>query len=172
MKTIVTILSISFISMVISSASSAMASKIVKTCSFVVKMPENNSAVPTTYQIIQDGNNLIAKTTQLVNGKPADLPIEDVLMNDFSVRPGITTNTLNMNQAEQLIAGTDEFLKTPDVGAFFSVGVNLTLIRHARVYQIGKFTHMGGSAIIEARDENGKDLGSFVTGFMPFACEK
>jgi hypothetical protein len=29
---------------------------------------------------------------------------------------------------------------------------------------------MGGSAIIEARDENGKYLGSFVTGFMPFAC--
>ncbi len=44
-------------------------------------------------------------------------------------------------------------------------------IRSARLYKIGKFTPMGGTVIIEAKDKDKKELGSFVTGFMPFACE-
>jgi hypothetical protein len=67
---------------------------------------------------------------------------------------------------------TNDLLHDPEIGKYFSVGLDLTAIRHAVTYQVGDFTHMGGTVIIEAKDKNGKDLGSFVTGFLPFACKK
>lgn len=77
-----------------------------------------------------------------------------------------------MNQAESLIQGTEEYLNTPDFGNYFNVGFDLKSIRSARLYKIGKFTHMGGTVIIEAKDKDKKEMGSFVTGLMPFACEE
>jgi hypothetical protein len=150
----------------------ASAEEVVKTCDFVVKVPGQNQVGSTTYRIVQEGKVLSAKTTQTIDGKTSELPVETVLISEHSVRAHLTSKTPNMNQAEQLIAGTIEFLEDPELGKSFNVGVALQSIRHAKVYQIGKFTHMGGSAIIEARDENEKYLGSFVTGFMPFSCKQ
>ena len=153
-------------------ASVASAADVVTTCAFTIKIPENTKVVPTTYQIIKDGEKLTAITTQIVDGTSLKLPEESVEVADYAVRSDLKSETENMNPAERLIAGTMEFLANPDIGSSFSVGLDLKAVRHAKVFQIGQFTNMGGSAIIEAQDADGKALGSFVTGFMPFACNQ
>ena len=170
MKKMITILGLVLISSTIFNSAS-FAGEVVKTCSFKIKMPGDSRVLSTTYQIIKNGAELIAKTTQTENGATNELPVESASIAEFSVRAGLTSTAPNMNEAERLIQGTEEYLNTPDFGNSFNVGLNLKSIRSAKVYQIGKFTHMGGSVIIEAKDKDGKKMGSFVTGFMPFACE-
>jgi hypothetical protein len=151
----------------------ASASEIVKTCNMTLKIPGNSKVIPTTIQIIKtDDQQLTAKTTQIVDGKSVELPIEEATIADFSVRENLTSKSSDLNEAESLISGTIDFLAMPDVGNQFSVGLDISKIRQARVFKVGKFTNMGGTAIIEARDGKQNDLGSFVTGFIPFACEK
>lgn len=152
------------------SSTIASAGELVKACSFTIKVPGNSKSALTTYQIFKDGSKLTAKTVQTVDGQTGELPLESVVMSEHSVRPNLTSKTNDMNLAEQLIAGTVEFLQSPEIGKSFSVGLDLKQFKNAKVYVIGKVPHMGGPAIVEARDESGKNLGSFVTGFMPFAC--
>ncbi|MCB0349540.1 MAG: hypothetical protein KDD38_00040 [Bdellovibrionales bacterium] len=151
----------------------AQASKgeIVKICSFTVKFPGEASSVPTVYTIVKSDNQLIAKATQVVEKHPVNLPDEPAIITEFSVRADVSRDTPDRNLAEDLIAGTIEFLDSEEFRGEFSVGLDLNSIRQAKVYQVGQFTHMGGTVIIEARDQNGKAMGSFVTGFIPFACE-
>jgi hypothetical protein len=158
------------VSLIMISASFSHAEEVVKTCKFVVKMPGETAEIPTIYEIVKDGNVLSAKATQTMDGQSAELPVEAVTLSEFDVRANVDSTTPDMNQAEELIVGTEEFLANPDIGSSFSVGLDLKAIRHAKVYQVGEFGNMGGTAIIEAKDGTGKDLGSFVTGFMPFAC--
>ncbi len=55
-------------------------------------------------------------------------------------RSGIVSRAEGLNQAEELIAGTMEFLKDPEIGSSFNVGLNLNSIRSAKIYQVGKLT--------------------------------
>jgi hypothetical protein len=167
-----TILSLVLVSSTVITSNAFAANEVLKTCTTDIKVPGNNLVVPTTYQIVNNGSALTAKTTQVVDGTVRDLPDEAASVADFSVRPGLTADTANMNQAEHLIQSTEELLATPEFGSSFSVGVDLKKISSAKVYQIGKFTHMGGTVIIEAHDKDGKEMGSFVNGFLPFACKK
>ncbi|HEY8269550.1 MAG TPA: hypothetical protein VIG33_01570 [Pseudobdellovibrionaceae bacterium] len=170
MRAMLTIFGLLFVSSTYFTSTS-FAEEIVKTCSIKMKMPGDNRVIPTTFQIVKSGNVLIAKTIQTVNGNSGELPNESASIAEFSVRAGLTANTPNMNEAENLIQGTEGFLNNPDIGSSFSVGLDIKSVRSAKVYEIGKFTHMGGTVIIEAKDKDGKEMGSFVTGFMPFACE-
>jgi hypothetical protein len=146
--------------------------KVIKSCSLTLKVPGNSAEIPTLFQILKVGNGLVAKTTQTVNGAKVSLPDETAKVSDHAVRADITSSTANMNLAEELIVGTQEFLNNPDIGKSFNVGFDLKLVRHAKVYEIGKFTNMGGTVIIEAQGKDGANLGSFLTGFMPFACSR
>ena len=148
----------------------AQAEEVVKTCNFVVELPDTQK-FPTTYQIIKNGSEYYAKTTQLVEGQPVELPQETVQFSEFDVRVSLNSTLTDLNQAEQLVMGTMEFLNTPEFNNFFSVCLDLKAIRHALVYQIGRVTHMGGAFVIEAKGENAEALGSFVAGFIPFACK-
>lgn len=160
-------------SMVLAISTFASAEESVKTCKFTLNIAGNANIVPTTIQIIKsDDQQLLAKTTQIVDGQSVELPIEDVTISDFSVRENLTSKSENLNEAEALISGTADFLAMPNMGNKFNVGLDISKIREARVFKVGKFGHMGGTAIIEASDDQKKDLGSFMTGFIPFACEK
>jgi hypothetical protein len=66
---------------------------------------------------------------------------------DLPVISGLTSTTPNMNQAEILIQGTEEYINTPDFGNFFNVGLDLKSIRSAWLFKIGKFTHKGSSNV-------------------------
>jgi hypothetical protein len=147
--------------------------EVIKTCKSTLQMPDAQKVVPTTFEIVKNGNSLIGKTTQIIDGKSTQLPDEEASITEADIHADLATlKSEDLNEAEGLILGTQNFLKDPEIGKFFSVGLDLKAIRHAKLFQIGKFTHMGGTVIIEAKDENGKDLGSFITGFIPFACNK
>lgn len=165
-----TVLSLVLISSTVFSSMS-IAEETVKTCSIELKIPGNDRVIPTTFKIVKNGEKLIAKTTQTENNSVTELPEESASIAEYSVRADLKSTTPDMNQAESLIQGTMDYLKIPNFGSLFSVGLDLNSIRNAKVYQIGKFTNMGGTVIIEAKDKNGKAIGSFVTGFMPFACK-
>lgn len=149
----------------------AVSAEVVKTCKITMKVPGDDKAIPTTFRIVKEDSGLKGEFSQLINGQEQAGPSEEASIAEYSVRPNLSESSNEMNQAEQLILGTSGILQDPTIGSAFSVGVDLKLIRKAKVYQIGQFTHMGGTAIIEAKNENGEILGSFVTGFLPFACQ-
>ncbi len=152
--------------------STAFAGEVVKTCTFTIKIPDHTQVIPTTYQIIKEVDKLVAKTTQIESGRKIQLDDEVATIDEFTVRPDLTEQTPGMNTAEYLIQGTENFLNNSEIGNSFTTCLDLKLIRTAKVYQIGKFTHMGGAVVIEARNQAGNEMGSFVTGLLPFACEK
>lgn len=146
------------------------AEEVVKTCTVIMKVPGDKKSVPTTFVVTKDGSQINTKTSQSVDGITEALPDEPAQIAEYPVRRDLNSGLKDLNQAEQLILSTDEFLHSPDIGSAFHVGIDLKSIRSAKVFVVGQFTHMGGTAIIEARDESGKNLGSFVTGFLPFEC--
>ncbi len=131
--------------------STAFAGEVVKTCTYTIKIPDHTRVIPTTYQIIKEVDKLVAKTTQTESGRKIQLDDEVATIEELTVRPDLTEQTPGINTAEYLIQGTENFLNNSE---------------------IGKFTHMGGAVVIEARNQAGNEMGSFVTGFLPFACEK
>jgi len=147
------------------------ASELIKSCTFQIKIPGQSRIASTVYNIIKTEDKLIAKGLQTINGNKVELQDEVAQYFEYEVRENVSRNDKDLNLAEKLITGTQEFLDNPELGSAFSVNLDLKKIRKAKVFQVGKFTHMGGIAIIEAQDAEEKVLGSFVTGFLPFACE-
>ena len=147
---------------------------LITLCSATYTMPGKSQSIPTTFQIFNSQDKAMIHVSQVIEGESSFY--EDTLdINEYAVRADLTAESrqcLNdLNPAESLISSTMEFLQTPDLGTFFTTGLNLKAIRSAKLYTIGKTTHMGATVIIEARDESGNKIGSFITGFLPYACE-
>jgi hypothetical protein len=84
---------------------------------------------------------------------------------DQVVRKGLTKDTdpytSNLNIAEGLIVHAMTMESDPLFAGNFSSGINLKKVRSGRVYLIGEPTDMGMTAVVEAKDEQGKTLGSY-----------
>ena len=145
--------------------------QIVKKCLIDIKVPGDSRIIPTTYEISKIQKGLVAKRYQLVDGVEGRLPDEPVELKEYIVRENLSESTKDQNEAESLIIAASGFLNSPEIGKMFSVGLDLLAIRNATVYSIGKATHMGRSVIVDAKDQYGNSLGSFLTGFFPFACK-
>lgn len=161
-----------FSSFIVLAFSFASAEEVVKTCNLKLQKLDNEKLNPTTIEILKDDQKITAKTMQIIDGHAVVHPLEEASILDFSVRENLTSQSSNLNRAEDLILRTSDFLNTPGLENIFSVGLKLTEIRQAKLYQIGKSGNMGAPVIIEARDKVQHLLGSFITGTVPFACER
>ena len=95
----------------------------------------------------------------------------DVLEN--TVRAGININSEleKLNPVERVIAHAMILTEDPILAGTQGAGLDLKLIRSAKVYTIGATDGMGVFAIVEARNKSGKTLGSFVGGFLVSPCK-
>ena len=153
-------------------ASAALADEVVKTCNAAIKAPGSDSTIATTIKIVKVDGKLIGQLSQVIEGQTVNAPDEAVTAEELSVRAGLTSEAADLNEAENFVQATLEAIKDPEMAPYFSAGFDVQLVRHAKLYTVGRSTHMGGTVILEASDANGKSLGSVLTGFFTFPCAK
>jgi hypothetical protein len=125
-----------------------------------------------TFKVIQlkDGTLTSATTTPGTN-RPL---IEDVTVEENPVRAGLTSDTSpdELNFSEALVVHAMSLTQDKEMAELkLSVGLDLSQVRSAKTYTIGKKTGFGSATIVEARDANGQPLGSFLGGFLVGACQ-
>lgn len=154
-------------------ATTSMAqSKVIKSCSTnVPSLEQGQASVPLILEIVPNGDSLIARVTQ--NGftyeDDAEVKVENVRANILINLDDIDKSDLNY--AEKLITHAMTLTKDPELSGKLSAGFDLSKVRSAKYYTVGKKTKFGSSTIIEARDENGALLGSFLGGFLVSPCD-
>lgn len=158
------------LTLAITLTTSAFASEIIKTCKTTVLVPEEGTFA-TQIDVIKDGSKYSAKVTQ-----DAGTYVENkVSISEHKVRKGLDLSTdpdsSNLNQAESIVLHAMTLEEDPVFEGAFSSGIDLKKVRSAKVFVIGETGNMGMSAIVEAKDESGKIIGSFLGGFLLSACQ-
>ncbi len=149
----------------------------MKTCSTVMKSLDGLRTIAMTMEVFSQEGTLHAKVSQTFNGEMSSY--EDVAsFSEHSIRAGLASVVANedfdtdeLNLGERLIAHAILLSSDPNVGEFFSAGLDLNAVRSAKVYVIGEPASMGMAAIVEAHDESGKTLGTFLGGFVVRPCK-
>lgn len=148
--------------------------ELVKSCSTVLTMPEEIQKIETRIDIFKKDIGLVATISQNSNGQTSSYD-DEVQIDELKVQAGLTSdieqNVDNLNLAERLIVHALTLTEDPILKNTFSAGLDLRKVRSAKVYTIGKPTNMGHTAIIEAKNESGNDLGSFFGGFLVSPCK-
>ncbi len=146
---------------------------LVKTCSTTLTMPGQPLSIETQIEVFKNGDSLIATVSQKSDGQASSY--EDVVeFIEEKVQAGLTAelgDTENLNLAEKLIVHALVLTEDPVMENTYSAGFDLRKVRSAKVYTIGSPTNMGLTAVVEAKDESGNDLGSFFGGFLVSACK-
>lgn len=138
----------------------------IKTCDTVLKT--DDSEVAMKIEIFKRENKLSADITQ-----EGGTLTETVDMLENTVRAGISVDSEleKLNPVERIIAHAMILTEDPILAGSQSAGLDLKLVRSAKVYMIGATDGMGVFAIVEARNKAGKALGSFVGGFLVSPCK-
>lgn len=138
----------------------------IKTCDTVLKT--DDSEVAMKIEIFKKENKLTADITQ-----EGGTLTETVDMLENIVRAGISVDSEleKLNPVERIIAHAMILTEDPILAGSQSAGLDLKLVRSAKVYMIGATDGMGVFAIVEARNKAGKALGSFVGGFLVSPCK-
>ncbi len=140
----------------------------VKTCSTFLSMPGEPS-IPSKFEMMANG---VAVVTQKIEGETSSYE-DKYVVEVNTVREGLTeaTEIEGLNNAERLIVHAMTLENDPVFEGKLRTGVKLKKISSATVYTIGEVTNMGGTAVVEASDKNGKALGSFLGGFLISSCK-
>jgi len=145
---------------------------LLKTCSTILSAPGSEKPVPTVVEVFAEGAGFVAKVTQTTDGQTTSYR-DSAEVSSNKVRAGLSADSLNasdLNLAESLIVHAMMLTEDPLFQGIYDAGINLKAVRAAKVYLIGKPSDMGSTAIVEAKDELGKALGSFLGGFLVSAC--
>jgi hypothetical protein len=146
---------------------------VIKTCSTVLSMPGDSLQVDTKIEIYSELGSLSSTVTQTSQGQTTSYG-DEAQIEEHNVKAGLTADLNqvdNLNLAEKLIVHALVLTEEPEMKGVMSAGFDLRKVRSAKVYTVGKPTHMGLTAIVEAKDEAGKDLGSFFGGFLVSPCK-
>ena len=155
---------------------SAMAGEktLIKICSTELAFPGETQIIKTKFEFHRNVDKTLSATTiQLIDGElVSETEVASIVKN--SVRPGLVgelNDDETLNLAEQLISHAMLLSEDPMFEGVFSAGIDLKKVRSAKIYTIGEATNMGQSAIVEAKDQNGKILGSFLSGMLVHPCK-
>ncbi|MGZ3770991.1 MAG: hypothetical protein ACXVCP_15500 [Bdellovibrio sp.] len=151
--------------------------KLIKTCSTVLVMPGNPDEIETKIEIFKKGDSFTATVTQKIEGQQESY--EDVAeVAEHQIQEGLKKdndesgqNIDGLNLGESLIVQAMTLTQDPSMEGKFNAGFDLKKVSSAKVYTVGKPTHMGLTAIVEAKDKSGKALGSFFGGFVVTPCK-
>ncbi|MBC7740949.1 MAG: hypothetical protein H7061_02050 [Bdellovibrionaceae bacterium] len=151
-------------------ATFASAQTVLKDCSFIIKATEDQAAVATTFKVVKNGEMMFAQMIQNSVQALSDEVADRVSISQELVRSNLTSKSEKMNPAEKLIADTMETIGSATDPKIYDINIDLKAIRRAKVYQIGVEDELGSLAIVEAQDEAGRPMGSFLASFVPFMC--
>ncbi len=140
-------------------------------CSVTLALP-GEPAQDMTFRAVTVDGTLKAFVDQ--KGKVSVYNIPSTLTMGFEqVRAGLNQSSLSLelNFAEKLIAHAMMLEAEPTLSTFMSSGIELEKVRSARTFTFGEATNMGSTTVVEALDENGTLLGSFLGGFIVTPCK-
>lgn len=161
------------------SFSSAWGSEIIKSCTVTLNSMETGAPITQTIDIVRTEQGVFAGD-------------EAVVIQENPVRPGLRAlieasqqdeAPADFNMAERHVAFPMLVAKmmrndpemTPEVMAqmmpYYDTGIDLDLVRSAKTYALGEATNMGQVVLVEAKDEAGNVLGSFMGGFFAVGCK-
>lgn len=147
----------------------------VKTCVTTLTMPGSPLLIETQIDVFKNADIFTATVTQKSSENGQTSSYEDTAeVVEEKVQAGLSADledTDNLNLAEKLIVHALVLTEDPIMENAYSAGFDLRKVRSAKVFTIGKPTNMGLTAIVEAKDESGKDLGSFFGGFLVSPCK-
>ena len=146
---------------------------LVKSCSSDIGLP-GEASVPTVVEIYKTGTKFVGITKQQTNQGPVTNS-DEATITEHSIRAGLEADIENfpedLNMGEMLVTHALALTTDPIFEGQISAGLDLTKVRSAKVYLIGEMTKFGGMAIVEASDESGSALGSFLGGFIVSPCK-
>lgn len=148
---------------------------IVKSC-FVKLQPDlAKKPVHMNLMVIAVNDTISAIVSQRIEGQRVS-NMASVEAEFSSIRPGMNAKSdaydETLNDGERLILHAMTTAAEPVLRATFQSGVDLARVRQTKVYYIDRNPKdMGSVAIVEAFDENGKALGSFLGGFLVAHCK-
>ncbi len=158
------------------------AEKIVKTCEAELRTPDSRSNVSLSIQFVIENGKLYSRSMELINGfsRRRDMLSEPAEMSEYEVREGLSSRSMEspefqgMNEGEKIMAHAFYVSAHPNTRDFSNAGLDLAAVRFVRVYGMGfqsEQNNMGRSAVVEAKDARGNDLGSFLGGFFLAPCK-
>lgn len=158
-------------------ANAAQEDKLIKSCKTTIKwsvlLDDKNPRAEFDIQIKEKSDKSLHAVT-VTRSKGETRTFNDrVQVVEGSVREGITedSNIDNLNETESVIAGAMTFTGKL-VDHKMSAGLDLAKVRKAKMYAIGDYTRMGALTVVEAYDQEGAILGSFMGGSIAVGkCE-
>jgi hypothetical protein len=164
-----------FLSALLFTTISAQASvKIIKTCKSTLPKMEDLPKSSLVMEIIQKDNELKAKITERVR-LHKDSYVMPAKILEENVRPGLSVDTninserSDLNEAESRILHAMVISESSAFKGIMSAGFDLKKIRSAKLYMSGD--SLGQPTIVEAKDKNGKILGSFQIDLFLRKCQ-
>jgi hypothetical protein len=141
-----------------------------------MKSLDGSKTIPSKFEIFADQGSYHATVTETVDGK-TDSYDDTADFSQEKIRPNLDRVTdenideLNLNLGERLIVHAMLLTSDPAMSDLFNAGMDLKAVRSVKIYTIGAPAQFGIAAIVEAQDESGKDLGSFLGGFIVSPCK-
>lgn len=166
-------------------SSASFAQSLVKSCAFDY-VDEEAGASSNVFEIKKSTKGYSGTMITSMGGETSRTEAP-VTVKDYSIRAGLSYDAdasdelfSEFNHGEMLIMHAMALTGDIDMGDEdedmgpnpFSAGLDLTKVRFVRVFEaVGEADDIGSAAIIEAKDEKGKDLGSFLGGFLVLPCK-
>jgi hypothetical protein len=149
--------------------------ELIKACSTTIFTSEETPKSEAQFNIIKKDGALSVKISHKVDGQIVTTD-DEVTIEDFKVKAGLTAwedfdSKDKLNQGEKSISHALSLTTDPAFKNAFSTGFDLTKVRSVKIYTIGKPAKFGSALIVEAKDKSGKDLGSFLGGFLVSPCK-
>jgi hypothetical protein len=148
---------------------------IVKSCFVKLQPDPKGKAVYMNVMVVAVNESISAIVSQRIEGeRNSNMAWVEA---EFSlIRPGLNAKSNadddTLNGGERLILHAMATAAEPDLRATFQSGVDLEKVRQTKVFYIDRNPgDMGSAAVVEALDENGKVLGSFLGGFLVARCK-
>ena len=152
-------------------SSTAFAETIVKSCQTTLGF--EGQSIETLVEIVDRGRDLVGRTTQA-----GATWSNQAMVFDAPVRAGLQPQTMesidetdsdDLNLGETLIQHAMTITAIPEMNQ--KAGLDLSQVRSVKVFQIvDEEVNIGMTAIVEAKDAQGKTLGSFLGGFLVSPC--
>ena len=146
---------------------------LVKTCATEIKFVGDARTIPTLIQIFMlDPKNFKATVHQTMNGVTSTRD-HVTTIEVFPVRSGLEPSLSfdGLNAGERLIMHALLVTENPTYSGTYSAGFDLRAARYVRVYEMQTTGAKVVTALIEAKDGEGKDLGTFLGGYLIGPCK-
>ena len=147
---------------------------LIKQCLVHVPTESEELAIDMNIEMYQNKDqSVLAKITQTEAGHTSTSEIAAAIV-EGPVRANLSADSAveELSQVELLIVHAMMVTTDPDIELLYSAGLDLQKVRSAKIYGVlGEQDDIGSLSVVEAKDENGNDLGSFLGGFIVSPCK-